>query len=92
MMMPGAVFSVTESPSSYIRTSFAYADDKDIVEGFRYAVQCASTLHRTQGSTPVPNPWPRACVCVHVTCSRLGELVRERAAARAGKAVTNGTH
>ena len=57
-MMPGAVFSVTESPSSYIRTSFAYADDKDIVEGFRYAV-----LHAPPrgGSAPIPNTWP-SCV------------------------------
>ena len=36
MMMPGAVFSVTNSPSSFIRTSFAYATDDEIVEGFRY--------------------------------------------------------
>ena len=40
MMMPGSVFDLNEQASPFIRMSFAYAADQDIVEGIR----CVSAL------------------------------------------------
>ena len=62
MMMPGAVFSVTESPSSYIRTSFAYADEADIVEGFRYAGAATAAASGACVGTPLMGRCCRAFV------------------------------
>ena len=49
MMMPGAVFSVTNSPSSFIRTSFAFATDEEIVEGFRYGAHETRSRRKDAG-------------------------------------------
>jgi hypothetical protein len=76
MMMPGSVFSVSGAASSYIRTSYAYASDAHIDEGFRYAqlprahtlIHTHTHIHihtYTRADTRAQLAMPALCVHAH---------------------------